>query len=413
MATSVRGAMMVQATVAVALFVLALLAPEVAAQLGVLSSGCTADADCGPGLYCFSCEGAAPKCTANQALSLSSFAQTYSLPYNKYAWITTHNAYAIEGETSVLGAAIISPKNQEDTVTNQLNRGVRGLMLDIYEFKGDLWLCHSIGTCYDFTAFRPLNSTLLEISAFLAANPNEVITIFIEDYVTTPFVLSNHFKATGLSKYMLPSTSMPKDGSDWPTVASMIASNQRFVVFTSDSKKEASEGIAYQWNYVVENQYGTLAETCTNRAESSVLTDRTKSLILENYFPNDPNITEACVINSGYLAQAITVCYAAAGNRWSNFLAVDFYKRSTSGGVFSAVDTLNGQHHCGCNDIRLCQANGQGSCQIPAATYKALLTPAQTPAPAPDSSSTYITASKFSLRLTFFISFISFFHLGQ
>ena len=56
------------------------------------------------------------------------------------------------------------------------------------------------------------------------------------------------------------------------------------------------------------------------------MTDTTKSLILENYFPNDSNVTAACMANSGALAQALTVCYAAAGNRWSNFLAVDFYE---------------------------------------------------------------------------------------
>lgn len=56
------------------------------------------------------------------------------------------------------------------------------------------------------------------------------------------------------------------------------------------------------------------------------MTDTTKSLILENYFPNDPNIDDACVINSASLAEAISVCHTAAGNRWSNFLAVDFYK---------------------------------------------------------------------------------------
>jgi hypothetical protein len=81
-----------------------------------------------------------------------------------------------------------------------------------------------------------------------------VITIFIEDYVTTPNALSNHFIAAGLDKYRFPLTSMPNNGGDWPTLASMIQSNQRFVVFTSDRKKELSEGIAYQWNYVVENQ---------------------------------------------------------------------------------------------------------------------------------------------------------------
>jgi hypothetical protein len=44
-----------------------------------------------------------------------------------------------------------------DIVTScHVQRGVRGLMLDIYEFLGDLWLCHSIGTCFDFTAFVSL-----------------------------------------------------------------------------------------------------------------------------------------------------------------------------------------------------------------------------------------------------------------
>lgn len=47
---------------------------------------------------------------------------------------------------------------------------------------------------------------------------------------------------------------MPKDGKDWPTVDDMVKQNQRLVVFTSKKDKEASEGFAYQWNYMVENQ---------------------------------------------------------------------------------------------------------------------------------------------------------------
>jgi hypothetical protein len=37
---------------------------------------------------------------------------------------------------------------------NVLQNGVRALMLDTYDFKGDVWLCHSVGgKCNDFTAF--------------------------------------------------------------------------------------------------------------------------------------------------------------------------------------------------------------------------------------------------------------------
>jgi hypothetical protein len=49
-------------------------------------------------------------------------------------------------------------------------------------------------------------------------------------------------------------TNMPKNGQDWPLVTNMVANNQRLLVFTSIRSKEQSEGIAYQWNYMVENQ---------------------------------------------------------------------------------------------------------------------------------------------------------------
>lgn len=62
------------------------------------------------------------------------------------------------------------------------------------------------------------------------------------------------FDAAGLRKYWFPITRMPKNGQDWPTVDDMVQKNQRLVVFTSKASKESSEGIAYEWRYVVENQ---------------------------------------------------------------------------------------------------------------------------------------------------------------
>jgi hypothetical protein len=62
------------------------------------------------------------------------------------------------------------------------------------------------------------------------------------------------FDAAGLSKFWFPLSQMPKSGGNWSTVDDMVKKNQRLVVFTSNSSKEASEGIAYQWNYVVETQ---------------------------------------------------------------------------------------------------------------------------------------------------------------
>lgn len=93
-----------------------------------------------------------------------------------------------------------------------------------------------------------------EIEAFLAANPSEIVTLILEDYVETPNGLPKLFNDSGLTKYWFPVSSMPQNGQDWPLVSDMVASNQRLIVFTSIKSKQDSEGIAYQWNYMVENQ---------------------------------------------------------------------------------------------------------------------------------------------------------------
>lgn len=342
------------------LFLLLGLLGAAAANVG---DSCSTSADCGAGQWCFDCEPqlSGSHCVRSAATNPFQLINN-SLPFNKYAYLTTHNAYAIVGEPSHTGIPRVTFDNQEDTVTDQLNNGVRALMLDTYDFKGDVWLCHSSGgKCNDFTAFEPALDTFKEIEVFLAANPSEIVTLILEDYVHAPNGLTNVFNASGLLKYWFPVSRMPPSGQDWPLVSDMVATNQRLLVFTSVSSKQSAEGIAYQWNFMVENNYGDDgmdAGKCSNRAESAPLNDNTKSLVLMNYFPSVPVKFTACLQHSQSLVDMVSTCYGAAGNRWANFVAVDYYKRSDGGGAFQATDLLNGRLLCGCQDIRACS---QGS----------------------------------------------------
>ncbi|CAL9062050.1 unnamed protein product, partial [Musa banksii] len=145
--------------------------------------------------------------------------------------------------------------NQEDTVTNQLRNGVRGLMLDMYDFENDIWLCHSFqGQCYNFTAFEPAINTLKEVEEFMTENPLEIVTIIIEEYVRSPKGLTKLFTDAGLVKFWYPISEIPMNGMDWPSVTDMVAKNHRLLVFTSDASKEANEGIVYQRRYMAENE---------------------------------------------------------------------------------------------------------------------------------------------------------------
>lgn len=49
-----------------------------------------------------------------------------------------------------------------------MQNGVRGLMLDMYDFNNDIWLCHSFGgKCYNFTAFVSIIYQVIRIDTVL------------------------------------------------------------------------------------------------------------------------------------------------------------------------------------------------------------------------------------------------------
>ncbi|KAJ6860966.1 hypothetical protein NC651_037144 [Populus alba x Populus x berolinensis] len=166
------------------------------------------------------------------------------------------------------------------TITNQfkLLNGARALMFDTYDFQGD----------------SPTIDTLKKIEAFLSANPTKIVILILKDYVQALDGLTKVFTDAGLMKYWFLVTKIPQNDG-------MVYNNQRLLDFTLIQSKKAREGIAYQWNYMVENQYGDdgmKAESCANKDKSSPLDDKSRSLVWVNFFRSISMKELSCEHNS-------------------------------------------------------------------------------------------------------------------
>ncbi len=274
--------------------------------------------------------------------------------FDQCIFLTTHNAFA-NWKDGWLGHA----QQGYNTVSDQLDGGVRGLMLDTYAFDDpandrDVYLCHE--DCRASQIDRPgplrrLEETLEEIRVFLEENPAEVVTLIFESYVGDDrWRLSQAFRDSGTEPYLFfplaPPANWSVDADGWPTIQWMVETNKRLVVLSSESGP-----FPYQWDYTVETVYGNDSldgdEWCRERDESQALQGRSRSLYVMNHFPTfqmSPEPVFAFFHGLGLASIASGISYAF-NNRYDklhdhvdacrdthpalptfpNFLAVDFY----------------------------------------------------------------------------------------
>ncbi len=242
--------------------------------------------------------------------------------YDEVSYPTTHNAMANTED------GFQSP-NQTYNVSTQLRDGVRALMLDIYDYNGEITLCHA--DCELF-GHRPLVDTLREIRTFLEERPREIVTLIFEAYVSAADT-ETVFADSGLLDYVHVQTV----GEPWPTLSAMIESGKRLVVF-SDRDQGERPWYLYVWDYAFETPYSFVHPqdfVCTpNRGDPS------HSLFILNHFLTRPtgsiNLARRVNFNPLFMDRALQCMHE--DERLPNFVTVDFYEL---GDLLDVVDELN------------------------------------------------------------------------
>lgn len=142
----------------------------------------------------------------------------FSKPFDQYTWVTAHNGYL-------------------DALQPQLQRGVRGFMLDLhYDFgsaKPTIRMCHrsngeELCDFSDVSLTEALNNTFLP---YLRDNREAVLTLIFESYVTYADMQRTLEAVPGVADYSY-DPNQSTDGK-WATLQEMISSNKRLVMISS------------------------------------------------------------------------------------------------------------------------------------------------------------------------------------
>lgn len=173
-------------------------------------------------------------------------------PFDEYSWVTTHNSYEKINQNLA-------------EMPRQLRDGVRGFMLDLYTDEKQRG-ANRIKVCHKGEPFcyGPLASQLKnEFLPFLNSNPSEVVTIFLETYVSRDDLQAVFNTLPDLGKY----TFNPKNfGNErWPTIKEMAQKNNRLILLTDKSEISGSYHagnqtitVLYDQDWIVQNHWDTL-----------------------------------------------------------------------------------------------------------------------------------------------------------
>lgn len=221
------------------------------------------------------------------------------------------------------------PPNHHIGLTAQLDLGVRGMMLDVYEEDGVVLLCHG----YCSLGSRTLEDGLNELLAWLDAHPREVLQIIFQRAAPADEVVQV-FEATGAAERAW--TQVP--GEPWPTVQEMLDAGTQLVVFDQNDPAGPS-WYMHAYAHSFDNNYAHVAvddfECEEFRGSSS------NALYTLNHFISDP------IAKPEYAAEAneqsvvrdhIEACEA----RWDrvvNHVAVDFVSVGDAPLVVQSLET--------------------------------------------------------------------------
>lgn len=220
--------------------------------------------------------------------------------------------------------------NQTNPIEQQLQDGIRVLLLDVTYDDGETALCH--GPC--FLGSRPHVEVLAELQTFLTENPREVLTIIYQDSVA-PADIEADFAQTDLLDLVY----THQEGASWPTLAEMLEANTRLVV-TAENSGPPPAWFHRVWDLAWDTPFTFMSLDSFSCEHNRGEVDH-PLFLLNHWLSNKAGLPAADMAAQANAADVLHARVAQCQRtmaRTPTFIAVDFYEQ---GDLFEVVQMLN------------------------------------------------------------------------
>ena len=239
-------------------------------------------------------------------------------------------------------------------IKTQLNHGVRALMPDTYEYKGDIYLCHQ--ACTGAAGIQKMGEPdkfsdfLKVVKNWLDAHPSEIVTLIVEEGSKNyPLLAQAVERVPGLPQMVLSKLEYEPLNHDgyWPTLKKLKQMGKRLIIFSSRAKSPFKKYSYYEWKYIIESNYSSRNKNVVCQEHEDSIKRGSKHprrLLLINYFGEITSDELTAARDNKYenLKSLIKTCKAKGlgGGKNPNFIALD---RVDKGNAMKLINELNRQ----------------------------------------------------------------------
>jgi len=277
-------------------------------------------------------------------------------PYDQIVQAATHNSMSSPDVVQIW-------PEHDANITTQLDAGIRTLLIDtsywpeidrpselstieialppavasfLFDELDERLSAHP-GTylCHSRCAYGAISlvTALSDVKSFLDANPDDVVTLIVQNGISTTDTVAA-FTSSGLDSYLYDRSPT----TEWPTLGDLVDSGRRLVVFAETaSPPPAWYHDAREFIQDTDYHVSTVDALDCDRNRG----DATAPLFLLNHWiqREAPDRADAVEVNQRTAITNRALTCADQRGKLPNFIAVNFF---TIGDVVGAVDELNG-----------------------------------------------------------------------